>query len=533
MRQGRLIGLLAGLLLLAGCEGAQQGSGAPPPVAYAPAPAAAVAAAPRGTPAPANFTNAEQAPWRNVAEAPVATLSLASDTTSYTVAKRLIGQGVMPHPAMVRPEEFLNYFRFDLPAPASSAAPIQPSVAVLPAPWDGERRLLHVAFRTFAPVRAERPPLNLVFLIDASGSMAPADRLDLVRQGIGFLLPRLDGRDRISLVTYATTTRVVLDSVPGDRTAEIAAAIAQLEAGGATAGGAGLQRAYALAARNFSPGAVNRVVLATDGDFNIGLSSAAELEAFITEKRRTGIYLSVLGVGLDNLNDRTMHTLAKAGNGTASYLGTLDDARRALVDDFAGNTLPVANDVKLSVEFNPARVLQYRQIGFETRTLRREDFQDDRVDAGEIGAGRTVTAIFEFVPVGASRTPLPSLRYAEPAPAPPPRSVRTAGAHGQEYAFVQVRYKLPGQAESRQVTRPVTIADSFRSFESAPGEARFATAVAAFALALRAGGGPVPWSMAQIADAALAAKGQDADGRRAEFVAMVRLASLLRPVASR
>jgi Ca-activated chloride channel family protein len=525
------IGVLAGLMLLAGCEGAPQGGNSAPPVAYAPAAAGAFALPGALGPAPANFANADQAPWRDVAETPVATLSLASDTTSYTVVKRLIGQGVMPHPAMVRPEEFLNYFRFDLPAPASSATPIQSSVVVLPAPWDSEHRLLHVAFRTFAPARAERPPLNLVFLIDVSGSMGPPDRLDLVRQGIGFLLPRLEARDRISLVTYASSTRVVLDSVPGDRTAEIAAAVAQLQAGGATAGGAGLQRAYALAARNFAPAAVNRVVLATDGDFNIGLSSAAELEAFITEKRRTGIYLSVLGVGLDNLNDRTMHTLAKAGNGTASYLGTLDDARRALVDDFAGNTLPVANDVKLSVEFNPARVVQYRQIGFETRTLRREDFQDDRVDAGEIGAGRTVTAIFEFVPVGASRTPLPSLRYAQPAPAPQP--ARAAGAHGQEYAFVQVRYKLPGQAQSRLVTRPVTVADSFRSFESAPGEARFATAVAAFALALRAGGGPVLWSMSDIADAAVAAKGPDADGRRAEFVAMVRLALLLRPVAMR
>jgi Ca-activated chloride channel homolog len=403
---------------------------------------------------------------------------------------------------------------------------------VLPAPWDNERQLLHVAFRTYAPPLAKRAPLNLVFLIDVSGSMDPPDRLDLLRQGIGFLLPRLTAQDRISLVTYATTTRVVLDSVAGDRTAEIAQPIAQLEAGGGTAGDAGLQRAYALAAKNFAPNAINRVVLATDGDFNIGPSSPAALEPFISDKRRTGIYLSVLGVGLDNLNDRTMHTLAKAGNGTASYLGTLDDARRALVDDFAGNAVPVANDVKLSVEFNPARVLQYRQIGFETRTLRAEDFHDDRVDAGEIGAGRTVIAIFEFVPVGAARTPLPSLRYAQPAQ--PSRVLVPAGGHGQEYAFVQVRSKLPGQAESRLITRPVTTADRSPSFAAAPQEARFATAVAAFAVALRAGsGGLGSWSMTDIANTAASAKGNDADGRRAEFVAMVQLAALLRPVAAR
>lgn len=281
----------------------------------------------------------------------------------------------------------------------------------------------------------------------------------------------------------------------------------------------------ALARQHLNRGAVNRVILATDGDFNLGVSSPAELERLVQEQRQGGVYLTTIGVGLGNLNDRTLHALAKAGNGISVYAGNAEDAWRALVEDFAGNVLPVADDVKLQVEFNPAQVAQYRQVGYETRALRREDFTNDRVDAGEIGADRTTTAIYEIVPTGSANPPLPPLRYGRAAPAAP--------LPGQELAFLQIRYKLPGQAQSQLFSRPITPADRHASFAQAPLPARFAAAVAWYAQAVR-NSVQIPanaWSA--IAESAAAARGEDRDGRSAEFLTLVRMTGALPAVSRR
>ncbi|WP_159996154.1 von Willebrand factor type A domain-containing protein [Roseomonas sp. 18066] len=525
--------LAALMLLVAGCDrapGPVAGSAAPmaAPMA-APAPAMAPMASrslpPRLTrlPPPAaaeadRFANAAPSAWQVAAEQPVATISLAQDTASYAYARRVIAGGALPGPATVRPEEFLNAFDYGYPQPAGAQAFGQ-FVSVHPAPWAPGRQLLQIGLRTASPApSARRQKLNLVFLVDVSGSMSGPDRLPLLRQGLLLMLPQLTAEDRVSLVTYANQTRTVLTAVPGDRRDEIAAAVEGLQAAGGTAGGEGLRAAYDLAARHRDPAAVNRVILATDGDFNVGPSSPAALEALITERRRAGLYLTAIGVGMGNLNDRTLHTLARAGNGTAIHAATLEDLRRGLVEDLAGNILPVADDVKLQVEFNPARVAQYRLIGFETRQLRAEDLTNDRVDAGEIGSGRSVTALFEIVEAGSDATPIPPRRYAA-APA--------AGVRSAELGFLRVAYKPAGEARSRQIDRPITEADRVASLAAAPEAARWAAAVAGFAERLRRSEQIGGWSFAESLALAEAARGEDRDGRRAELVAALRMAAAL------
>ncbi|HEX6267672.1 MAG TPA: YfbK domain-containing protein, partial [Burkholderiales bacterium] len=293
-----------------------------------------------------------------------------------------------------------------------------------------------------------------------------------------------------------------------------------LRAMGSTAGGEGLQRAYALAARDFDGEAVNRVILATDGDFNVGITDPGELERFIAEKRKTGIYLSILGVGAGNLNDALMQRLAQAGNGNAAYIDSLLEARKVLSEELASTLFPIADDVKFQVEFNPEHVGAYRLIGYETRMLRREDFKDDKVDAGDIGAGHSVTAIYEIMPLGAARADVDPLRY--PRESGPPASMRNG-----EIAFVKVRYKLPGEIGSRLIKQPVHAADALSAIDAAPAEQRFAIAVAAFGQRLRGESAVERFSYAAIADMANAARGGDPEGYRAEFVRLVRMADTL------
>ncbi len=519
MRMWRWAGRLGLLLVaaLAACDQAPQGHLAPAQVSPLPAigmppPPAPPATAARLAPPPANFANRPESPYRDVREQPVSTISLASDTASYGIARRLLRAGQVPDPRVIRPEEFLNAFRFDYAPPRDRRRPFAPTVSVHPAPWDASRLLLHIGIRTTEPPAGQRPPLNLVFLIDTSGSMRPSDRLDLVRQGLRMLLPQLEARDRISIVTYAGKTDVALDSARGDQRQVIEDALARLQPEGSTAGGSGIEKAYNIAIRNFRQGAVNRVILATDGDFNLGITDPLQLEALIKSYRDRGIYLTTIGVGLDNLTDVTMHALARAGNGIYAYAGDAADMHRALVQDFGANLLPVANDVKLQVEFNPARVREWRLIGFETRQLRQQDFENDRVDAGEIGSGRAITAIYEFVPRGSSRAP----RYAGNAPA----------GRGGEFAFLRIRYKLPGEDRAQEIDRAITPADARPSFAAASTDARFAAAVVGFAQLLRRSD-QVQWPMQAMIDTANAARGQDADGSRADFVALLRLSASL------
>ena len=458
----------------------------------------------------------------SAAEHPVSTFSVDVDTASYAFVRRYLANGQLPPAAAVRVEEMVNYFPYEYPAPTDRSAPFRVTTTVMASPWNAETRLLHIGLRGYDIARRERPRANVVLLIDTSGSMSPHDRLPLVQQGLRLFISHLRDDDRVAIVTYAGDARVALEPTPGSRKERIVDTIDALHAGGSTAGGAGLQRAYALAERHFDREAVNRVILATDGDFNVGITDPRDLERFIAEKRKTGIYLSILGVGLGNLNDALMQRLAQAGNGNAAYIDSVLEARKVLSQELASTLFPIADDVKVQVEFNPAQVQAYRLIGYETRMLRREDFRDDRVDAGDVGAGHTVTAIYEIVPVDGARQVLDPLRYRH-RPEPTVSATR-----GDALAFVKLRYTLPGEPTSRLIEQPIRAADALATFDAAPAEQRFAVAVAAFGQRMR-GEGPVQHlSYAAIAQLAGAARGPDPEGYRAEFVRLVRMADTLR-----
>ncbi|QCO15023.1 VWA domain-containing protein [Azospirillum brasilense] len=526
---GILLGAMALATVLTACGvppqapmSAMPPGGGPGYPASAPAPStrqpyfnAEVAAA-----APGRFNTASPNGFVPVAEAPVSTFSADVDTASYAVVRRLLNEGhPIPFPVL-RVEEMVNYFHYDYPRPESPAAPFRPTVAVYPSPWTEGARILHIGIRAYDVARRQRPALNLVFLVDVSGSMAPQDRLPLLKQALLMLVDDLRPDDHVAIVSYAANSGVVLEPTAGTDKETIRAAIQGLTTGGLTAGDGGIQAAYALAERNFDKTAVNRVVIGTDGDFNVGIVDPKELEALIAEKRKTGVYLSVLGVGLGNLNDVVMQRLAQAGNGNAAYIDGMQEAKKVLRDELSSTMVPVADNVKFQIEFNPALVGQYRLIGYETRALRREDFNNDRVDAGDVGAGHAVTALYEFLPPGARGKGVDPLRYEAS------HKVKTTrdAANADEFGFLRLRYTLPGQSKSRLIERPIRKGAALASVEAAPAEARFALAVASFAGKLRSEGGGETMSYAQIADLARGARGADPHGTRAEFIRLVELA---------
>jgi Ca-activated chloride channel homolog len=379
----------------------------------------------------------------------------------------------------VRLEEFLNYFDYGYPVPRDRSRPFSTTVAVAPSPWSEGRQIVHIGLKGYDMDRGERPPLNLVLLLDVSGSMAAPDKLPLAKQALTMLAGQLTARDRVSMVVYAGAAGVVLDPTRGTDTRAIVCALQVLEAGGSTAGGQGIERAYQLARANFARDGVNRVMLLSDGDFNVGISDPERLKAFVAEQRRTGIYLSVLGFGDGNYNDTMMQALAQNGNGTAAYIDTVSEARKVMTDEISGTLFPIANDVKAQVEFNPARVAEYRLIGYETRLLNREDFNNDAVDAGEIGAGHSVTAVYEITPVGGPATTDPLRYQAERRPG-------SAHDASEEIAFLRLRYKLPGQDRSLLIERPIRASDALPSLDQAPDSTRLAVAVAGFGQLMRA-----------------------------------------------
>lgn len=464
------------------------------------------------------YEDVEPNPVRQAAADPVSTFSIDVDTASYSNVRRMLGEGRLPPRDAVRIEELINYFDYNYALPPNRERPFSTSVAMTPSPWAQGRTLLHIGLQGYDIARRERPPLNLVLLIDVSGSMAPENRLPLALQGFRMLIEQLEARDRVSIAVYAGAAGAILDPTPGNDRARILAALDNLHAGGSTAGGEGLRLAYALAERHFNAAAVNRVIIATDGDFNVGINDPQQLQDFVSRKRETGIYLSVLGFGGGNYNDALMQRLAQNGNGVAAYIDTLAESRRVLSEELNGALFPIANDVKIQVEFNPARVAEYRLIGYETRMLRREDFNNDRIDAGEIGAGHAVTAIYEITPVGA-RTLNDPLRYQEGGASPAPS---TAG----EIAFLRIRYKLPGAGESRLIERPVTNADAYPEIARAPESTRWAIAVAGYGQLLR-GDAYLDASYAWNDVIALAqgARGRDEFGWRAEFIQLTRAAA--------
>ncbi|WP_246660081.1 VWA domain-containing protein [Rhizobium sp. FKL33] len=466
------------------------------------------------------FSGKDASPIKRVAEEPVSTFSIDVDTASYAYARRMLLDGALPPPDAVRPEEMINYFRYDWPAPASPEEPFRATATVMPTPWNTGTELLHIGLRGYQLSAAQRKPANLVFLIDVSGSMDEPDKLPLLKTAFRMLVDTLTPEDKVSVVTYAGASGVALESTSVRDKAKILAAIDALGAGGSTAGAQGIETAYALAEKSFVKDGVNRVLLATDGDFNVGASSDDALKSLIAAKRKSGVYLSVLGFGSGNYNDGLMQALAQNGNGQAAYIDTLAEAEKALSQDAMSALFPIAEDVKIQVEFNPARVSEYRLIGYETRALNREDFNDDKVDAGEIGSGHEVTAIYEITPKGSPATRIDDLRYGAPDAAKPA---------SDELAFVKLRYKRPGEKESRLSSFPVMAGAALKSVDAASTDARFSVAVAAFARKLRGDPDLSDYGWDQVRALAEAARGADPFGYRAEFIRLVSIAKALAP----
>jgi len=462
---------------------------------------------------PANtekYAERDDNPVQRVAEQPVSTFSIDVDTGSYSNVRRMIRQGVRPPADAVRAEEFINYFDYGHPGPSSLATPFRATTEVAPAPWNAKRQLLMVGIKGYDVPKAQLPPANLVFLIDTSGSMESPDKLPLLKQAFSELTNQLRAQDRVSIVVYAGSAGLVLPPTPGDRKDEILAALDRLQAGGSTNGGDGIRLAYAMAKRAFVEDGVNRVILATDGDFNVGTIDGGSLETMVADQRKSGIALTTLGFGTGNYNDHLAERLADAGDGNHAYIDTLQEARKVLVEEMSSTLLTIAQDVKIQVEFNPALVAEYRLVGYENRLLAREDFANDKVDAGDIGAGHEVTALYELTLVGSGAERLPPLRYGG----------KTAGgdAASGELAHLRLRYKRPGETTSRLIETPV-LRSAMRQQPS--DSMRFAATVAAWADALRGGRHLDGWDWSAIATGARATQGGDRWKLRAEFADLV------------
>jgi Ca-activated chloride channel family protein len=454
--------------------------------------------------------------FQTVAQAPLSTFALDVDNASYTNVRRFLHDGQLPPPDAVRVEELLNFFAYNLPTPAAgSPDPVRISAELSECPWAPGHQLARIGVQAKKIETASLPPANLVFLVDVSGSMLEDDRLPLVRAGLQLLTRQLRPQDHVALVAYAGAAGLVLPPTAGTQQSTILEAIGRLEAGGATNGGEGLRLAYAVARQYFQPGGNNRVILASDGDFNVGETSDEATEQLITQQRETGVFLTVLGVGRGNLRDSRMEALADKGNGNYAYLDNLDEARRTLVAQFGSTLFTVAQDVKLQVEFNPARVAGYRLIGYENRQLAATDFNNDRKDAGELGAGHTVTALYEIVPPGSDKPLVDKLKY-QAAPASPVAS-------SAELLTVKLRYQLPQGSASRLLAGPAV------PIAQASADQQFAAAVAEFGLLLRQSEQRGTATYASAARLAQAGRGPDAEGYRAELLQLVKLAAGITP----
>lgn len=455
---------------------------------------------------------------------PLSTFSIDVDNASYSNIRRFINSGSLPPQDAVRIEEMLNYFAYSYPEPEGEH-PFGIHTELSQCPWNPQTQLLHVGLQARNIDKSELPPSNLVFLIDVSGSMRPANRLPLVKTAMNMLVEELRPTDKVSIVVYAGQTRVVLESTPARHKQRILDAIASLQAAGGTAGGQALRMAYEVAERNFIEGGNNRIILCTDGDFNLGESSNAAMERLVERERQKGIFITVLGFGMGNYKDDRLEIIANKGNGNYAYIDNIQEARKVLVSEFAGTLFTLAKDVKLQIEFNPARVQAYRLIGYENRRLNNEDFNDDTKDAGEMGAGHSVTALYEIIPAGAS-VPIPGvdpLRYqSNPEPVRPNASA--------ELLTVKARYKAPDSDRSVMFDLPVR--GRVVPLHRTSADFRFAAAVAEFGLLLRHSPYKAQASWESILERALAAKGEDHEGYRAEFINLVRTAQNLERLSS-
>ncbi|EER7240634.1 TPA: von Willebrand factor type A domain-containing protein, partial [Escherichia coli] len=468
-------------------------------------------------PGTARYQQFDDNPVKQVAQNPLVTFSLDVDTGSYANVRRFLNQGLLPPPDAVRVEEVVNYFPSDWDIkdkqsiPASKPIPFAMRYELAPAPWNEQRTLLKVDILAKDRKSEELPASNLVFLIDTSGSMISDERLPLIQSSLKLLVKELREQDNIAIVTYAGDSRIALPSISGSHKAEINAAIDSLDAEGSTNGGAGLEMAYQQAAKGFIKGGINRILLATDGDFNVGIDDPKSIESMVKKQRESGVTLSTLGVGDSNYNEAMMVRIADVGNGNYSYIDTLSEAQKVLNSEMRQTLITVAKDVKAQIEFNPARVTEYRQIGYEKRQLRAEDFNNDNVDAGDIGAGKHITLLFELTLKG-QKASIDKLRYA-------PDNKSAKSDKTKELAWLKIRWKSPQGKESQLVEFPLAFAIK------APSEdMRFRAAVAAYGQKLRGSEYLNNTSWQQIKQWAQKAKGEDPQGYRAEFIRLIGLA---------
>ena len=457
--------------------------------------------------------------FREVLDEPLSTFSVDVDTASYSNVRRFLRQNRLPPKDAVRVEELINYFSYSYPAPAG-AHPLAVKTEMSQCPWNRLHGLVHIGIKGKELERKQLPPSNLVFLVDVSGSMADRNKLPLLKRSLNLLVRELNAYDRVAIVTFCDAAALILPPTPGDEKKTIRDAIASMEADGMTTGEEGMRLAYEIAGNNYMKNGNNRVILATDGDFNVGPSSEGEMIEFVEEKRKEGVFLSILGFGTGNLKDSTLKAIADNGNGHYAYVDSLNEARKVLVRELGATLFTIASDVKVQVEFNPALVKAYRLVGYENRMLDNEDFEDDTKDAGEIGAGRTVTVLYELIPAGSQEgdPKVDGLKYQE-------TQVKDDARTTDELMTVKIRYKPPNEETSREIVHPV--ADQHVPLGETSDDYRFSAAVAAFGMLLRDSEFKGEASYDGVLRLARQARGRDEEGYRAEFVQLVEQAAIL------
>ena len=463
------------------------------------------------------YDRIQENPFLAAAKTPLSTFAIDVDTASYSNMRRFLTQGQLPPAGAVRIEELINYFTYAYPQPTGQV-PFSTTAEVSDCPWNKNHRLVHIGLQGRRIAKKQMPPRNLVFLLDVSGSMSSPNKLPLLQAALRLLVGQLTEQDRVAMVVYAGSSGLVLPSTPGNQGDKILSALGRLQAGGSTNGGAGIQLAYKVARQSFRQGGINRVILATDGDFNVGNTSQSGLVRLIEKERQSGVFLTVLGFGMGNYKDSTMEKLANKGNGNYAYIDTINEARKVLVNEAGATLVTIAKDVKIQVEFNPARVSAYRLIGYENRLLRARDFKDDKKDAGEIGAGHSVTALYEVVPAGVTATKagtVDPLKYQKP-------SLSAAAASG-ELLTLKLRYKKPDGDRSALLTTAVK--DDQQA--AASTSLRFSSAVAAYGMLLRGSRHKGDASFAMVKKLAGGSLGKDQHGYRAEFLKLVDKAAEL------
>ena len=455
--------------------------------------------------------------FKKAIESPLSTFSIDVDAASYANVRRFLNNGNRPPKDAVRIEEMINYFNYDYPQPDNSD-PFSINTEVNACPWNENNLLLHVGIQGQKLNMEDLPPSNIVFLLDVSGSMSSPNKLPLLKKSFELLLKQLDEEDRVAIVVYAGSSGLVLPSTSGDQKEKILQALNNLQAGGSTAGAAGLRLAYKVAAENFIKKGNNRIILATDGDFNVGISSDAEMERLIEKERDRGVFMSVLGFGMGNYQDSKMETIADKGNGNYAYIDNILEAKKVLVNEFGGTMFTIAKDVKIQIEFNPAVVASYRLIGYENRLLNNEDFADDKKDAGELGSGHTVTALYEIVPAGSSADQSNTLKYQT-------ANLNNLAKKGNEIATVKFRYKKPDGNKSKLIEE--TIAYKEKRFDDMSDNFRFSASVAGFGMLLRDSEykGDLTWD--KVIQMAQNAKGRDLEGYRSEMIQLIKLSKAL------